>query len=91
MICEIENLFNRKIGTFTSINRNTVKWVCSDDGDEYVGHEFQNWIRLRGIVHEIITAHFSESNGLAKRLNKSILHMSRAMVHILTRTVKICA
>ena len=81
MITEVENLFNTRIGKLTTINRNSVKWIRSDGGGEYIGVEFQNWIKARRIVHEITTAYSPESNGSAERLNRTLLDMARTMMN----------
>lgn len=57
MIKEIQTLSHSRIGTLTSTNHKTVKWIRSDGGGEYMGHEFQNWIKKRDIVHEVTTAY----------------------------------
>lgn len=80
MICEMENLFTSKVKLLSCVNRNSVKWVRSDGGGEYVGHQLQDWFKRRGIMHEVTTAYSPESNGSAERLNRSLLDMARTMM-----------
>lgn len=80
MVHELENLLNGSLQRLTSINRNTLKWMRTDGGGEYIGTEFQEWIKRRGIVHEITTTYSPESNGAAERLNRTLLDMARTMM-----------
>lgn len=80
MIREIENLFNFKTQNLMSVSRNIVKWVKSDGGGEYVGHKLQNWLKQKGIVHEVTTPYSPESNGSAERLNRTLMDMARTLI-----------
>lgn len=47
---------------------------------EYVGNEFQAWLKPRGIVHEVTTACSPEFSSAAERLNNTLLDMARTML-----------
>lgn len=74
---ELENLFNSRANTLTTINRNSVKWLRTNGGVEYIGKEFLNWLIRRGIVLEVTTAYSPEFNVCAGRLNCTLLDMAR--------------
>lgn len=39
MVCELENLLYENLRRLASINRNTVKWIGTDGGREYIGNK----------------------------------------------------
>lgn len=80
MILEAESLFNETIGTLYLIRRKKVKWLRSDGGGEYISDTFSEWLKERGIIHEITTAYSPESNGRAERLNRTLIDMARSML-----------
>lgn len=80
MFRKIENIFSSKIQTLACINRNSVKWIWSDGGGVDFGHEFQNWRKQKGIVHEITTASLPESNDRPERLNGTLLDIARTIL-----------
>ena len=53
----------------------------TDGGGEYMGTEFQEWLRSRGMHHEVTNASTPQENGVAERLNRTILEMMRTMMH----------
>lgn len=36
----MDNLFNERVCKFSCVNLNTVKWIQSDGGKEYIGDSF---------------------------------------------------
>lgn len=80
MVMEIENLFNSKIENLHLIRRNSVKWIRSDGGGEYIGGNLHEWLKGRGIIHEVTTAFSPESNGRAERLNRTLMYIARTMM-----------
>jgi len=53
----------------------------TDGGGKYMGTEFQEWLRSRGMHHEITNANILQENGVAEHLNRTILEMMRTMMH----------
>jgi len=52
------------------------------DGDsKYIGTEFQEWLRSRGMHHEVTNASTPQENRVAEHLNRTILEMMRTMMH----------
>jgi len=52
----------------------------TDGGGEYMGLEFQGWLKSRDIHHEVTNANTPQENGVAERLNRTILEMTRTML-----------
>lgn len=65
MVQAMGNLFHLKTWMLTCVDQNIVKWIRSDGRGEYVGHQFQNWLKQGKLSHEIATAYSAESNGRA--------------------------
>jgi len=53
----------------------------TDGGGEYMGMEFQKWLRSRGMHHEVTNANAPQENGVAECLNRTILEIMRTMMH----------
>ena len=77
MICELRNIFNKKLGQLLVMNRPNVKWLTSDGSGEYICKELGAWLRSEGVLHERTTADSSESNGKAERPNRTLLDIYR--------------
>ena len=52
----------------------------TDGGGEYMGKDFQEWLKSRGIHHELTNPGTPQENGVAERLNRTILDMMRTMM-----------
>ena len=57
-----------------------VKWLRSDDGGESTSIEFENYLTSEGIVHEKTIPHTPEQNGLAERMNRTLIEQIRSMI-----------
>lgn len=77
---QIKNIMNGSLLHLTSAHQNNVKWLKTDGGSEYIGCDFQNWVTQRGVVQALTTAYFSESDGSAERLNRTLLDIARKML-----------
>jgi hypothetical protein len=51
-----------------------VKILCSDKGDEYIAGHVQQYLQERGIKHKVTTANTPQHNGVAERLNQTLLN-----------------
>jgi transposase InsO family protein len=66
---EVENQLERKI-----------KHVRLDRGGEYFSNELNLFCEEHGIIHERTPPYSSESNGVAKRKNRTLTEMVNAML-----------
>ena len=53
----------------------------TDRGGEYMSHEFNAFLKDRGIIHQCTTPYTPQQNGLAERKNRSLMEMARCMLN----------
>ena len=63
------NASDRRIGT-----------LCTDNGGEYLSKEFEYYLKFKGIRHELTVPHSPEQNGVAERMNRTLMESARAMM-----------
>ena len=56
-------------------------FLRTDGGGKYMGTEFQEWLRFRGMHYEVMNAYTPQENGVAECLNRTILEMMRTIMH----------
>ena len=64
----------------TSKGAGTAKAVHSDNGGEFIGGDFTNWLKDMGIKQTTTAANTPEHNGLAERYIKSIISSARCLL-----------
>ena len=52
----------------------------TDSGGEYISSEFHTYLKSRGIRHEPTIAYTPEQNGVAERLNRTLVEAARSMI-----------
>ncbi|GJR76718.1 gag-pol polyprotein [Tanacetum coccineum] len=57
-----------------------IKCLRTDNGGEYTGDEFDTFCRQEGIKRQFTTAYTPQQNGVAERMNKTLLERARAML-----------
>ena len=57
-----------------------VKSLCSDGGGEYMANHVQQYLEECGIKHEVTTADTPQHNGVAERLNRTLLDKAHTML-----------
>ena len=55
-----------------------LKALRSDNGREYTSKRFENYLRSHGIRHEFTIPKTPEHNGVAERLNHTLVESSRS-------------
>jgi len=75
-----------KIRKINVINRSNLppeqlKTLRTDNGGEYLSNEFKNYLEGNGIKHELTIAYTPQQNGVAERMNRTILDLIRSMLH----------
>ena len=58
-----------------------LKALRSDNGGEYLSNEFKDFLLMHGIKHELTVAYTPQQNGVAERMNRTLLDLTRAMLH----------
>ena len=59
---------------------NKVKALRDDNGGEYKSHEFERYLKQNGIRHELTVPKNPEQNGVAERMNRTIVETARCML-----------
>lgn len=59
---------------------NKVKILCSDGGGEYTVDALAEYLKGKGIRHELTTPHTPQHNSVAKHMNCTLLNKVRAML-----------
>jgi hypothetical protein len=57
-----------------------IQVLRSDNGGEYVNHQFHDYFNLHGILHETSCPQTPQQNGIAERKNRHILETARALL-----------
>lgn len=57
-----------------------IKKVRSDNGKEYMSKKFEFFFRKNGILHEKTIPYSPQQNGVAERLNRTIIEKTRTML-----------
>lgn len=57
-----------------------IKCLRSDNGGEYTGKEFMEFCQHAGIKRQFTTAYTPQQNGVAERMNRTLLERTRAML-----------
>ena len=52
----------------------------SDNGGEYVSKEFEAYLKSQGIRHELTTPYSPQQNGVAERMNRTLMEAARCMI-----------
>ena len=59
----------------------TLKVLRTDGGGEYTSKEFESFLKVRGTHHEITMPDTPQHNGVAERLNRTLLEKACAMLN----------
>lgn len=70
---EFKNMAEKQTG------RN-IKIIRSDNGGEYVNGQFSTFCKDNGIIHQRTCAYSPEQNGVAERMNRTIIERVRCML-----------
>nr|GAT54265.1 polyprotein [Mycena chlorophos] len=83
-------LLNTKDQTFEAFKELDARWkkqgielkiLHSDNGGEFKSHVFDKYLAERGIARRLTVHDTPEHNGVAERLNRTLLEKVRAMLH----------
>jgi transposase InsO family protein len=58
----------------------TIKILRSDNGTEYINHEFGQFLASNGIEHQTTCVNTPEQNGVAERKNRHLLEVARSLM-----------
>ena len=58
----------------------SIKTLRTDGGGEYCSEEFKKFLKKKGILHEVTVPACPEQNGIAERMNRTLVESSRCMM-----------
>ena len=64
----------------TTSSGQRIRRLRTDNGGEYVSKEFENYLKSREIFHEFTVPHSPEQNGVAERMNRTLVESARSML-----------
>ena len=59
----------------TDADELAVKVLRSDNGGEYLGNDFKRYLSENGIHHQLTVAYTPQQNGVAERMNRTLLDL----------------
>ena len=57
-----------------------ISTLKTDNGGDYLSSEFQAFLKSKGIRHKLTIPHTPEQNGVAERMNRTLVESARAMI-----------
>jgi len=70
--------FVQKVRTETG---HEIKRLRTDNGTEYVNKEFSDYLKQKGIIHELTAPYTPEQNGFSERDHRTLVESARSMLH----------
>ncbi len=75
-----------KIGSVNVIKRTwktaeELKAFRTDNRDEYLSNTFKSHLREHGIEHQLTVAYTPQQNGVAERMNRTLVDCVRSLLH----------
>ena len=76
-------VFDKFIEFEASVTNDVCKAIGTlrtDNGGEYLSTELQNYLKKKGIRHELTVPHSPQQNGVAERMNRTLVESARSMI-----------
>lgn len=77
---EVFDKFEEFEAVTTNDIRETIGTLRTDNGGEYLSTEFQVYLKEKGIRHELTVPHSPQQNGVAERMNRTLVESARSMI-----------
>ena len=77
---ELFDKFKEFEATTTNEVGKAIGTLRTDNGGEYLSTEFQNYLKVKGIRHELTVPHSPQQNGVAERMNRTLVESARSMI-----------
>ncbi len=65
----------------TNMTEKKIKILRSDNGGEYTSKEFSDYLKEKGIQHQLSVPRTPEQNGVSERMNRTIQETARCMMY----------
>ena len=70
----------KEFEVITSGSDRRIETLRTDNGGEYLSGEFKEYLKSKGIHHELTVPHTPEQNGVAERLNRTLMESAHTMI-----------
>ena len=77
----VEKLTGRHITKLNILSEEDVKVLRSDNGGEYTSNSFAKFCTEKGISHQFTVPYCPQQNGVAERMNRTIMEGARSMLY----------
>ena len=77
---EVLEKFKEFVSLISNITDNTIKVLRSDNGGEYCSKAFEAYLKEHGISHQLTVPYNPAQNGVAERMNRTIVESARSML-----------
>jgi hypothetical protein len=78
---EVLAKFQEFVALVSNQTEKSIKILRSDGGGEYFSKGFDNYCKTSGILHQSSAPYTPEQNGVAERMNRTLVEMIRSMLH----------
>ena len=58
----------------------SIRTLRTDNGGEYLSREFEDYLEGKGIKHELTIPYSPQQNGVAERMNRTLVESARSMI-----------
>jgi hypothetical protein len=63
------------------VHRKILCMICCDEGGEFLSGDLTNWLKQEGITLQTTVAYSLSQNGVAERMNHTLVELAHAMVN----------
>ena len=77
---EVHDVFQEFKNMVENQTGNRIKTLRTDNGTEYVNNRLLKLLKLSGICHQTTIPHTPEQNGVAERMNRTIIEKTRCLL-----------
>ena len=77
---EVFEKFKEFEAAVTNATGSSIGALRSDNGGEYLSTEFVNYLKCKGIQHELTVPNTPEQNGVSERMNRTLMESARSML-----------
>ena len=78
---EVLERFKEFKSMMEGVTGSRVRCLRSDNGGEYCSKQFQGFCLHHGIIRQMSTPYTPQQNGLAERMNRTLMEMTRSMLY----------
>ena len=65
----------------TNMTMQQIKSLRTDNGGEYISNNFKQYLLENGISHQLTVTYTAQQNGVAERMNRTLIDLVRSMLH----------